>query len=173
MRLRDYLLRKQEFAGSILPLLESINFRGVKKDDEEVKEFFRDGFYYRTRLWVYHDNGSVEVRIDRCNTEHFNVRYYPVVHESCFVYLRDSVSYKTTRKDITVGRYFIQYYQRTEAEQNCCFYCGRRFWYKCLKYKNHVKTKAHKENYTRMIEELAGVSRLNVDVVEHIMSYLF
>lgn len=178
MRAKEYLQRKREFAASILLILHGIDFNRDgkrKKDDEDSLQFFKDGFYYTVRTWVYSEKGGVEVRLSRRTSENFNTRYHPVTSESCFVYLTDSFSSTLTKRDIVMDGYYIQYYQVFEAEPNRCLYCDISpgiSQYRSGKFSTHVKTKAHKQNCKKAINELASISKLNTDVIQHIVSYL-
>jgi hypothetical protein len=172
MRLKEYNQRKHEFALSLLPILQESNFQCKNKDEEIVTRFNKDGFYYCIKVWVYNNYGDTELRVTRCNTEDFNVRFHPVVCESCFVYLLTPY-HKVSKKDVAIDKYFIQYYQVVEAQENRCFYC-REYWrFKCVKYHNHIKTKRHIQNYNKFMEEFAEQWKVNEDVVKNIMSYLY
>lgn len=175
MKLREYLQKKEAFADSILPILNTINFKRDGNMEEEVKQFFQEGYFYDIRVWTYNKSGDVELRLDRCNAENFNVRYHLTTLESCYVFT-DPFSrrkLKETKSDTSRGNYFIQYYQIIEADANKCFYCNRVFRFKCVKLSNHNKTKQHKENQRKVIDSLVSASRLNSDVIQNILSYLY
>lgn len=181
---------KEEFAKSILPLLKETNFHEIIKTNKEGDfnavhfQFKRDGYHYFTSKSNYNYkpckkgqktnevDDKIMVEIIRRNQPVPSTGYADILIEFCYVYLMD-YHHKNTIRDFIIDKYYIHHYGRCIDKQYKCLFCNWKKEGKQLKnINNHIKTKIHMENRQIFLNDFVEMTRLNNDVVHHILSFL-
>ncbi len=180
------MMEKKAFINDILPFIkENINFYVSKEQLDDFRNFhidndidnLEDGYRYVVSGYIHITESyygeitghKIVYSIDRFKKEH-------VLGDSIYA---DTIEERiiASNKELD-GNIRLEHYSRYKKTQNCCRLC-EMYNNSCKKFKNgkaHNSTKKHKTNVilynNKKVAAIIETTKLNVDVVNEIISYL-
>ena len=188
-----YNTNRLKFANELLPIIDLHYKQNDKDSREEFIQFYHNNYNYRivkrfypfqasylsiqrktlysTDAYRYEDT-TERKELYMLLTNESN-RYKENTEELCKFYLERDVD--VDKEDLIFSKYCISNYEIEYIRPNCCNICNHITKSDITKSEltiGHSKTKKHKEGLERLIEELAKISKMNIDVVKYIFKFL-
>lgn len=179
---------KVEFCKNVLPLVKTLdfvynpNYFQIDPFQANTQRYSKIGDkYYYTKFShhsVYSRNeneGIVEYRLKICDfpldcAGYNKGRYLDCMEETCWVTLEplDKIKHNCRdRQSFQIETYFFTYYTRIPHRKNLCICCPRMF-----KNRHNFSSITHLSNMDKFIIELSKNSKINLDCLKNIFSFL-